>query len=136
MLLADAQARLSELMTMTVLFWDEIGPEWAATNETLLSEALAGVASAPDLAAYMAEIESAVTHYDMADDVDFDFDNSGAVVTLDDGTEVPYEEPAEEEPTDLEGDGITDMDLSVDFIDPLESRKPFVGVDEMCHMEV
>lgn len=132
--IADAEARWSEWMTHTVLFAEELGADAAAMNQMVLEAALPQMKTAADLSAFMAELESSITLYD--DSFEFgEFDNSGAVVIFDNGTEMTYEayQAAGYEGGD---DPFAGMAPIYEFINPLEHRKPVIGVDDMSKMDV
>jgi len=130
--ITEAQTQWSDWMNNTILFAEELGPDTVAMNEAVLQAALPQLATAPDLDAFMAETLGQLTLYD--DSFDFDgFDNSGAVVIFDNGTQMSY---ADYQAAGYEGgdDPFGGMAPVFDIIDPLEARKPVIGVDDMCKM--
>ncbi len=130
--ITEAKTQWSEWMGNTVMFAEELGPDTVAMNEAILHAALPQLEATTDLDAFMAETLESLTLYD--DSFDFDgFDNSGAVVIFDNGTEMSY---ADYQAAGYEGgdDPFAGMAPVFEFIDPLEARKPVIGVDDMCHM--
>lgn len=112
-------------------FWsDELGTDVAAANQEIISAAIGSVGTAADLDAFMAEVEGSITLYDPNE---ADFDNSGATVILDDGTEMSYQAYAD---AGLEGSEDPFAGMAPLFFDALAERKPVVGVDDMCKMDV
>ena len=90
MKLAEAQELLGDWASNTFVFADEIGND-AEAQSALLAEAIGSVGAIPDsdLDAWMADIQSQIVIYDGTGDAT-EFDNSGAVVIFDDGTEMTY----------------------------------------------
>ncbi len=128
----EAEARWSEWMTHTVLFAEELGADAAAMNEAILQAALPQMKTTADLDAFMAGLEASITLYD--DSFEFDgFDNSGAVVIFDNGSEMSY---ADYQALGYEGgeDPFAGMAPVYEIIDPFAHRKPVIGVDDMSKM--
>jgi hypothetical protein len=125
---------------MNVFYADELGVDFF-TNETVLSSAIAAVGTAADLDALMAEVESLVTVYDPG--IEFEeFDNTGVTVTLDDGTELSYDEYSAGQDGEVDADVPVYPDIPVDPIDVGDSfewldaaaRKKTIGISEMSQM--
>lgn len=134
MKLAEAQELLGDWASNTFVFADEIGND-AEAQSALLAEAIGSVGAIPDsdLDAWMADIQSQIVIYDGTGDAT-EFDNSGAVVIFDDGTEMTYDAY---QAGGYEGgdDPFTGMAPIFEVIDPLAERRPVIGVDDMCKME-
>lgn len=132
--ITEAQTQWAEWMNNTILFAEELGPDTVAMNQAILQAALPQMQTASDLDAFMAETLGSLSLYD--DCFDFDgFDNSGAVVIFDNGSEMSY---ADYQALGYEGgdDPFAGMAPVYEFINPLEHRKPVVGVDDMSKMDV
>lgn len=141
--LQTARDALTEWASNTLMFAEELGADTAATNQAILTAAIAQIESASNIAAFMATVEGQIAIYDLASEDGSDIDNSGAVIITDDGREIGYGEyltefgigeGSDETGADAYGLGFIGGTPSVSLADllanPLDEREtaPIIGL--------